>query len=1411
MCSDESIYTVSGKYLLPSPHLLFDVYTTHGDEGLDLRASDQNSIETARVLNFFFSAHRNRQLALMRRQVALETAIKSQTLGSQEAVVIPSTKQSRNGAEDLKLGDFTRTEVICTGLTSQKVVQKDIDKLTVGGTSFPDSYFAPKFNAKLHVEDIPTTSKNTSVLLEVKNPSNSLLDATKDKLFNLIKKTRNEGPEDQPSTSRMTYEEVGEAIERGEYDSDNPAMWSVEEMADESERRYNLATAKRVIDGEDLSLAYPVNRNTEFLLQKQTETFDYMEELAGGSQELRDYITQVTELVMNRERAETLRSTCTHDLFDPRCMYTHGAFYGFAGKGKKEKLVIPDQPCPFKVTSECPWHNRTKFQSDMSMYLAHHPEVGDYIYKSVDETEAVRIYPFYFREKAKLAYTNILLMREADKNWISYAKRIVMKDIPEGLLTVWNWMKANVGLIIAFLGIICTVITTALTLKNNMQFSTAYSRANDMHKLVPHMTPEEKKLYRDAFSAISQAQMSNDHSRLRATLTVLADLHETVNCRMLGVGTNEIINSGSQPMARTKLGSKASTILRSTKLQRASDDSVEALKKKIKRNTFWIMAAQKSAPMTLDFGTPMRCLGICEHWALLPTHYLEWWKDQDHEQKELRGVVGNGIFRWPEDWLDVTIIPNSGLCVVEVPKQIPPFANILKNIPYSAEDFDYCDLSNVTLIETDTSEVQNQYFGKSQITMFMSDGDTPSQKSTFIQAGFEYNIPTKPGFCGSILLCGDQIIGMHVSGDESGKGPQRLGYSSAVIGEELYPLFGLVKDKSKIYDYYELYGDEELQSTKSGKVLPKTSVIPIGTLNKHRKELSIFVPGKTSWQKSVMHGVFPSRKSPAVLSPKDERIAEAPFSPLLEAINKHGLVPTPLPKVLFGIAKDYWSNKHLQLMKPYGRKPGLLTLEQAICGIPGINYYDKLEFNSSEGWPFCKARPPGAHNKKWLFETEMIDNKLCLKSIYPPLKSQILNKIEETRDNLNGFNIVVDLLKDELKPNEKVLIPGKTRCFSGAAVDEVIRFKMFFQDYVANYMKYRFYNSSAIGMSCVGHEPTVLVNHMISKGFTKHCCGDYSDFGPAFEPNCGSVFYEIAIAWYAEHTPQGLRNEAFQSDQIARKNMGYSFTNPKHLAVDTIYQTMCGMSSGCPATAPCNTDVNKMYIAIAWLAITKKDMITFEDNVILVCYGDDIWFSVSDEYCEIFNNETLHHFFKQFDIKYTDNTKDKNNIRKYCSLEEVEFLKRRYIPHPSRRGEFLAALDKTSIEECCQWIQKDPSNLTLTKQVCESAIELAYSHGKEYYAHVVKTIREKWQTVLDAPPLALRSWDELDKIFYRELSGITQTFDDSWEAPMNLSFCELQYAEGGSKSSCSHLGEVDPHCCAPKLSTGVTISGRPNL
>nr|QQN90110.1 polyprotein [Soybean thrips iflavirus 1] len=1367
-------YYVEGKEEIivpPSPHLAFNLYTCVGEEDyVPLNETPLNSLQAAEILNQMFDTHRKKMYAMLERGRGIQEGFKDTSIS-----VIPKISIGSSGKTSkvvLEVGDckLRMTEVVLVSKPNpvvQEKIESFVPKLHMGEL--------PEFSATATIEQIEAFKEHESTIKDIfiaSGVSEQKFNSVKDKckaLGSSIKKVFNQGPGDPSTSSSSDYSVVepddDEEVQKERWlkiyhrYNDEGIRIPEEDLTfycDNYERFEPLVNPIDIHDTEVRKAAF--ERNKIVMMeqhQKLIRAFD------DDTDKMFAAIDQIRLATVDPRVKNQLDSMCYHEYFNPNAGYELGYYYWRANiNGKNSNIVMSDQPCPLKNTSSCPWQSESKFRTDNHQWgILNSHIVSSVINVNADEDEIKRM-PYYFKETYKRLVKDAKVVKEAQDSWSGTVRKFVLKDVPEWLRTIYNFIRKHFATILAVVGIICTVIGTGINMVQVTRNSKEINLASHVGLQKSRMTPEQLDRYRQAYSGLVTSIQTHDSNMRKHCNDTLATLLLELN-GVIGTAGTQIINSGSQQQTRTKLTNRSSTGLKLGRMQGINEPAVEGIKKKLLRNTLWLYGSPKGSPLESTEGVAMRCMGLAEHWAIMPLHYLQWWKDADKDKYELRLMYGDVSIEFPDDWIITKEIPNSGLVLFQTPRTIPAFQDILRYIPFTLEDFDKIDLTSVTLVETLEGNAMNQYHGSSQVTLVSAEGDTPSQKPMIVQAAFEYNIRTLPGTCGSILMCGESLIGMHIAGHMV---PRPHGYASALIGDELYDILGWDPKKKKVFRYCELSGDEELDSYIYGKVRPRKGTLPIGTLSKDRRELSIFIPNKTQWQKSIIHGVFPSRKSPAVLSQRDPRIQGA-FSPLVEAINKHGLVPKLFPRESFEIAKHYWTTKHILLMKPTKRQPRKLTLEEAICGISGLNYYDKIEFNSSEGWPFCKVRPPGVSGKKWLFETKIEDNQLKLVGINPLLKMQIKNHDEDSRENILDFCVVVDMLKDELKSNDKVLLPGKTRCFSGASVDEVIRFKQYYQDYVAYYMSYRFHNSSAIGMSCVGHEPTVLVNHMIRKGFTKHCCGDYSDFGPAFDANCGAVFYDIAVEWYDMYTPKSLKTENFEGDQIARKNLRESFVNPKHLAVDTIYQTMCGMSSGCPATAPCNTDVNKMYIAIAWLEITGTDLQTFEDNVVLMCYGDDIWFTVSDEYCEIFNNETLHHFFKRFRIKYTDNTKSSTEIRKYCSLEEVEFLKRKFIPHPKRRGEWLAALDKVSIEECANWIQKDASDLEKTAQVVESAMELAYSHGPSYYKHVCKTLIAAWTQVLNAPGLKIRSWEELDKIFYGEIVGETQSYDSAWSLP----------------------------------------------
>jgi len=148
----------------------------------------------------------------------------------------------------------------------------------------------------------------------------------------------------------------------------------------------------------------------------------------------------------------------------------------------------------------------------------------------------------------------------------------------------------------------------------------------------------------------------------------------------------------------------------------------------------------------------------------------------------------------------------------------------------------------------------------------------------------------------------------------------------------------------------------------------------------------------------------------------------------------------------------------------------------------------------------------------------------------------------------------------------------------------------------------------------------------------------------------------------------------------------------------------------------------------------------------VLVYGDDLAMNVSDQYIELFNTKTLSEYFAQYGIKFTDMDKS-NNIIPYRILDDITFLKCKFLNHPCRIGLKMAALDKISVEGAANWVHAKDDMVKATLENAKQACELAHGHGKEYYDFVYSSIArecsEKMHVKFD-----YFSWEELDERRY---------------------------------------------------------------
>jgi len=274
----------------------------------------------------------------------------------------------------------------------------------------------------------------------------------------------------------------------------------------------------------------------------------------------------------------------------------------------------------------------------------------------------------------------------------------------------------------------------------------------------------------------------------------------------------------------------------------------------------------------------------------------------------------------------------------------------------------------------------------------------------------------------------------------------------------------------------------------------------------------------------------------------------------------------------------------------------------------------------------------------------------------------------------------------------------------------------------------------AIGINVFSYEWTDLAQRLQQHGTGKNVvAGDFSNFGPGAMSKIALRCLGIIVSWYKHfYCLQEEVKEFKKCSESAQEHIGkmeimrQELINAPHLCHKLVYMTPCGIISGSPLTTPLNSMINCIEMRCAWLDITKTGMYEFDNNVFLCTYGDDNIMNVSNEYIDKYNVVSIRDFFSKYNIKYTSVDKTDNVIAN-CNLLETSFLKNEFIPDLEfNRGHFLPGLDKISIEGQMNWINKEGDSKENTIINCESALRLAYGHGRTYYDQLYNNIKLAW-------------------------------------------------------------------------------------
>jgi len=320
------------------------------------------------------------------------------------------------------------------------------------------------------------------------------------------------------------------------------------------------------------------------------------------------------------------------------------------------------------------------------------------------------------------------------------------------------------------------------------------------------------------------------------------------------------------------------------------------------------------------------------------------------------------------------------------------------------------------------------------------------------------------------------------------------------------------------------------------------------------------------------------------------------------------------------------------------------TIDEAIIGVPGCDFFGSIKLKTSAGYPLC-AREPGKHKADYV----TIDDSRQSVELDPKLK--LLYDVSH-KHRLEGRlpqEAYCDFGKDErLKPGKDM------RLINGCSFQETIEWRRYTQDFFVAFQTAGLDVGSAIGINMFGMGMENIAQRLLK--VSKTCVdGDFKAFGPRLMPELIAGTADIVEAWYNKFLCPCLEacTCGVAKDNLIRHTLFKGLINCKHVCGDLIYQTFCGSPSGAPITAPINTLSHLLYLRCVWLLIFEGTIYNslhhFHRYLSFVCYGDDGLYAIHDSLKDKFNCVTISRKLAEYGIEFTD--AQKLGTRKYAPLE----------------------------------------------------------------------------------------------------------------------------------------------------------------
>lgn len=388
--------------------------------------------------------------------------------------------------------------------------------------------------------------------------------------------------------------------------------------------------------------------------------------------------------------------------------------------------------------------------------------------------------------------------------------------------------------------------------------------------------------------------------------------------------------------------------------------------------------------------------------------------------------------------------------------------------------------------------------------------------------------------------------------------------------------------------------------------------------------------------------------------------------------------------------------------------PMLLTIEQAVMGIPSDPTISSINSKKSPGYPYT-SRGLNFGKKPWVGKECKCDGEL-----WPELLKDVNDLKEACKQGIPPVYFVATL-KDELRPIEKV-DQFKTRVFCAGPMHFTILFRMYFMRFLSFVMENRLYNESALGINPYSLEWEQLADHLNYWDGPYCIAGDYSNFDGSLSNQIMEKILGIVLDFYAQY---GTNEE----EQLIRRNLWMCLTRSMVIGRNgCVFRLFNSQPSGNPYTTLINILFNSVVFRMAYADIfakqtlVKRDIYDFDKDVHFISYGDDNVANINPEIIHIFNMQSISEALAVYGLTYTDETKQGTLVRAR-RIDEIGFLKRgfRRVNELSRR--WVAPLDIETVKEMVMWVRRSDEDMKkkILQDVLDVSLREMVLHGPKEY------------------------------------------------------------------------------------------------